>query len=65
MLTASSSAACSGTALGLFNGTVEDTADNGDGKDVAGRVVLSFAGSANRWLKGLHLAGNAAAPPVR
>jgi phosphate-selective porin OprO/OprP len=46
--------------LGAFNGTGEDTADNNDGKDVAGRLVLApFAGSDNMWLKGLYLAGNA------
>jgi phosphate-selective porin OprO and OprP len=46
--------------LGAFNGSGEDTADGNDGKDVAGRLVLApFAGSDNRWLKGLYLAGNA------
>jgi phosphate-selective porin OprO and OprP len=45
--------------LGVFNGSGEDTADNNDGKDVAGRLVLApFAQLDNRWLKGLYLAGN-------
>jgi phosphate-selective porin OprO and OprP len=48
-----------GYALGVFNGSGEDNADNNDGKDIAGRVTLApFRPTDNYWLKGLQLGGN-------
>ena len=46
-------------AIGVFNGTGEDTADNNSEKEVAGRLVLApFRPGGNYFLKGLEIAGN-------
>jgi phosphate-selective porin OprO/OprP len=45
--------------LGVFNGAGEDTADNNEEKDLAGRLVLApFRNTSVGFLKNLELAGN-------
>jgi phosphate-selective porin OprO/OprP len=45
--------------FGVFNGSGEDTADNNDGKDLAGRVTLApFRNTGLAFLKNLDLGGN-------